>query len=118
MEVKIAKTGYLDEENAVISRSYLGDTDNFFQTKIINDWLDRGVLEEHAWPGKNGTGEAQIVKNSYNNVGNLTLKEMPNGEKYRYIYNSAGKLEKALYPDGTYAIVNYDNNGNVLKTKD
>ncbi len=110
---------YIDAENAVVSKSYLGNDNNSYrQVKVVNDWLGRGVTEEYTWPGNNGTGEVRVVRNSYNHTGNLVLKEMPNGEKYGYIYNSEGQLEKSQYPDGKYSIVNYDNNGNVLKTKD
>ena len=99
--------------------SGIGDSDNSFrQTKAVNDWLGRGVLEEYSWPGLNGAGESQVVRNSYNYSGDLIQKEMNSGEKYRYIYNSQGKPEKTAYPDGTYSVVNYDYNGNILKTLD
>ena len=72
---------YIDEENAVVSKSYIGDLDNSFrQTKAVNDWLGRGVLEEYSWPGLNGAGESQVVRNSYNYSGDLIQKEMNSGE--------------------------------------
>ena len=115
----LSETEYLDAENAVVSKSYLGDADNSFRkTKIVNDWLGRGVVEEHTWSGKNGSGDERVVRYGYNNAGKIVQKQMPNGEKYGYIYNSLGQHEKSSYPDGKYSIVNYNNNSNILRTKD
>jgi RHS repeat-associated protein len=46
----------------------------------------------------------------------LVEKKLPSGERYRFFYDSTG--EKALYPDGTCSVANYDKNGRLLRNRD
>jgi RHS repeat-associated protein len=45
-------------------------------------------------------------------------RKLPSGERYRYFYDSTGKPEKTLYPDGSCSVANYDQNGRLLRTRD
>jgi YD repeat-containing protein len=94
---------YLDEQNAVLTRSYVDEASggaSFVQTKVSNDWLGRGAVRESSWPMKNGGGQERVVENTYDLVGNLSQKKLPSGEEYRYHYSSKGSLEKSTWPDG------------------
>jgi len=116
----LSEIEYDDVNNAILTKSYIDESidSSFIQTKVEKDWLRRGVVKTFSWPGKNGIGRPLIIKNNYDYAGNLIQKEMPNGDRYQYLYSSLGRLENILYPDGTSSEINFNKNGNIVNTKD
>ena len=117
----LSETQYDDTRNAALTKSYLDEQEEgagFVQVLVENDWLGRGPTREHSWTGKNGTGKRRTVESFYDHAGRLVEKKLPSGERYRFFYDSTGKPEKTLYPDGTCSVANYDKNGRLLRTRD
>jgi RHS repeat-associated protein len=52
--------------------------------------------------------EAEGTRYGYDGDGNLILKELPNGERWEYRWNGAGRLEEVGRPDGGRVRFEYD----------
>jgi len=100
---------YHDERSRLVGADYVGRRER--QHRFLDP---AGNIYKHADGsdrryGKGGVLlEAEGTKYAYDNDGNVILKELPNGERWKYLWNGAGRLTEVWKPDGSRVTFKYD----------
>ena len=81
------------------TKTYLNETT--VNTKVVNN---KCQITRYTYPGA-------VLMLTYDD-NNKVVKEVENGEEYKYIYNSQGKVSSAELPNGEILTYSYDANGN------
>lgn len=113
----LSSTIYDDNTNTVTALSYQ-NISAYAKTVSVSDWLGR-ITSTTQYDGTIGAWTAHTTAFTYDYLGNMLTKVLPNGETYVFGYTLSGLLESIVYPDGrgTEALT-YDGNGSLLTRTD
>lgn len=131
---------YHDIDNAITSKvftdaAFAGSESNavWNESYTLKDWAGRGPVQKISYAEKvtgDGTTYSSVTYDSpgthtprtttltYDVLGNVEVRQQPDNEEFQFFYSTDGAQEKMLYPDGTYTLSGYNDNGNIISAID
>jgi hypothetical protein len=92
-----------------------------FKSVSYTDWYTDATLDlTTATPATLDALENTIVStiDEIDLTGKALKVTHPSGEQFETVYDNLGRVEKVIRPDGSFTLMNYDLNGNVIATRD
>jgi hypothetical protein len=132
-EKLLSEVIYKEDENEVWTKSYKSETEwklgrsnpdwlgRSFKSVSYTDWYTDATLDlTTATPATLDALENTIVStiDEIDLTGKALKVTHPSGEQFETVYDNLGRVEKVIRPDGSFTLMNYDLNGNVIATRD